>query len=384
MSGFRNLLGITLAAVVFDTVVYAMLIPMLPAYRAALDLGQTASGLVLSSYAVGLIIAIPLLALFTDRLNRERVLLTGVVGLLLAALLYPVAASLSTLVLARLIQGAASAAVWTAGLALIAERCPTHRRGAVFGWVMTGFSVGMMAGPPIGGFAGDRIGSSGAFALLAIVAIMLSVAAWRWLELSHQVAKPFQVPVRRLLGDGATPGLCLIVAAVALVMGLLEPTLPPWLETIHGTSATVIGLMFGLLALAFGLGSVLGGSLADRLGAAPIIGVGGGLLLLVLPLFPLLPSPGLVATLFAAIGLLAGVTMAPTLPALAARIDSLDGRSYAFIYALFNLSMAVGLAAGPAAGAVLAEHFGLQAALLTVSLTLAPLLGGVRVLARRL
>lgn len=384
MSGQRSLLGVTLAAVIFDTVVYSMLIPLLPAFRTALGLSQTASGLVLSSYAVGLMLAIPPLALLTDRLNRERVLLAGVMGLLLAALLYPVAASLAILILARLIQGAASAAVWTAGLALLAERCPANRRGAVFGWVMIGFSVGMMTGPPLGGFAGDRLGLGGAFVLTAIVATALTIAAWRLLDLSHPDATPFQVPVRRLLGDGATPGLSLRVAAVGLVLGLLEPTLPPWLETVHETNATSIGLLFGLLALSFGLGSAIGGTLADRLGPGPVIGLGGGLLLLALPVFPLLPSLMLVGSWFAAIGLLSGITMAPTLPALAARVDSIDGRSYAFIYALFNLSMAVGLAVGPAAGAALSEHFGLQVALLVVSLALAPFLTGIRVLARRL
>lgn len=374
----------TLGAVVLDTSVYAMLIPLLPDYRFSLDLSQTAAGLVLSAYAAGLILAIPPLALFADRLNRERVLLLGIAGLLLAGIAYPLADSTAALAAARLIQGGASAAVWTAGLALIAERCTPRRRGVVFGWVMTGFSVGMMLGPPIGGFGGDLLGPEAIYTIMAAMAATLMLASV-WLlgaSATGLSATRHPPPVRRLLLDRTTLGLCAVVASIGLIMGLLEPTLPPWLADVHDHSASAIGLLFGLLALAFGVGSLVGGALTDRAGPGVVLGVGGVALLLILPLFPLIPTTDLLPLQFTACGMLSGIALAPTLPGLAARVDQLDGRSYAFVYALFNLAMATGLAVGPALGAVLAEHYGLQTTLLSVSLTLALCLPGVRLLSR--
>src|ERR1700740_1305392 len=68
-----------------------------------------------------------------------------------ATLLFWFGATFSLVLLARLFQGAASAAAWTAGLALIAEQYAKNRV-QMMGFALAGSTAGSVLGPVAGGF----------------------------------------------------------------------------------------------------------------------------------------------------------------------------------------------------------------------------------------
>lgn len=71
-------------------------------------------------------------------------------GLTKLCVLYP--REFAMMVIARFMQGAAAAATWVAGLALMADTYPKHELGSALGLVMTSMSMGLLLGPPFGGF----------------------------------------------------------------------------------------------------------------------------------------------------------------------------------------------------------------------------------------
>ncbi|SEO43274.1 MFS transporter [Aquisalimonas asiatica] len=378
----RALLAVIVAGVCLDTLIYGLVVPMLPQLGAELDFGQTGAGILLGSYAFGLCVATPLIGLGIRHWGYRLPLIGGIAGLAAVTLLFVAADSFTAMITARMLQGATSGATWTAGLAVIANHWPSHERGRAMGMVMTGFAVGLMAGPPLGGIVSDLFGITAAFLAPAAVALLLTgVAASVLLRLPESDQASSAGPLARILTDPGILGLAGVVAAVAAIMGLLEPTLPLFLERQFGSGAGTIGVLFGLIAVAFGLGSPLAGYGGDRWGAVATIRRGAAPLVLLLPLFALAPGAWWTAPLFAATGLCCALALGPALPGLAARIDQHDGQSYGIVYALFNLAFAVGLLLGPVVGALLAEAIGLLPTLLFTAAAIAAFLPALRRLA---
>jgi MFS family permease len=76
------------------------------------------------------------------------------------------------MVMARFLQGASAAATWVAGLALLADTYPSHELGSAMGLVMTAMSLGMLLGPPFGGF----VYQLGGYQLPFIIASGISIS----------------------------------------------------------------------------------------------------------------------------------------------------------------------------------------------------------------
>lgn len=377
----RTLLGVVIGAVFLDTLAYGMIVPMLPALGRLLEFSQTGAGALLASYALGIALGTPAAGLAIRRWGDRGPLLFGVGALALSLILFAVASDFAAMLAARTLQGAASGTIWTTGLTAVADRYPTNQRGTIMGSIMTSFAVGLMAGPPFGGLASDWLGPRIAFAGPAAAGVVLTGATLmtvRWLATTTAVAP---VPAARLLRDPGLVGLAVVVAVVAAVMGLLEPTLPLYLEQRFATAPTTIGLLFGLIALALALASPLAGQLADRTGAVAMIRWAAYSLVGLLPLFALAPAAIWTAPVFAATGLACAAALAPVLPGMAERVDAHDGRSYAVAYALFNLAFALGLMVGPLAGAALATRLGLLPTLLLTAALLAAGTAGMHALA---
>ncbi len=80
------------------------------------------------------------------------------------------------MVMARFLQGASAAATWVAGLALLADTYPSHELGSAMGLVMTAMSMGMLLGPPFGGF----VYQWGGYQLPFIIASGISIYERAW------------------------------------------------------------------------------------------------------------------------------------------------------------------------------------------------------------
>jgi MFS transporter, DHA1 family, solute carrier family 18 (vesicular amine transporter), member 1/2 len=358
------------AAVFTDMLVYGVLMPILPIYAATLGASQATIGVLFACYALALLAATPVFGVLSDRVGRRRPMLWGMFGLAASTLIFAFSDRLAELVLARLLQGISAAATWTAGLALLADVFPPERRGRAMGTAMGGTVVGTLVGPPFGGLLFDWGGYALPFLATA------AGAALEGFTLSVLLAEP---PPRQAPGQPGLIGLLrdrtilLIAGAIAVQAGaltLLEPTLPLYLQQRFAASPGVIGLLFGVFTLAYGIGTPLSGTLSDRWRRRPVMALGLLALALVLPLLALPASLPAQAAVLALAGLASGLILAPALPALADEVDRLGGGAYASVYAILNIAYAVGMIAGPIAGGLSADAFGFAATLAAVALLL--------------
>ncbi|MEV6829206.1 MFS transporter [Amycolatopsis sp. NPDC051102] len=344
----RSVIAAVCAAMLIDSLLYSLVVPVLPGYAARLGASQAEIGVLFASYAVGLVVATPVLGRLSDRFGRRRPMLAGSAGLAASTVLYAFADSYALLLTARFAQGVAAAAVWTAGVALVADLVPAERLGRSMGLVMGAMSVGLILGPPLGGFL-EQYGDHRT-PFLAVVAATVVGAVIQAVLIRDGARRVAVASVRSLLRDRSLRGVVVAVALGSSALSMLEPILPLALADRYGATPAVIGIVFGAATLANGAASPVIGFAADRCHRVRLMALGlvlsGGLLpMLLLPGGPV--GTGAVLVAFA---VAYGFVLVPALPELAAVAERHGGGAYATVFAVFNLSYCVGMVVGPTAG----------------------------------
>jgi EmrB/QacA subfamily drug resistance transporter len=148
----------------------------LPALQVALDASAAELLWVVNAYGVPLTGLLLLAGALGDQRGRRRVFALGIGVFALASLLCGLAPSAAALVAARALQGAGSALMIPASLALIAASFPAERLGRAVGAWSACSVVAMAIGPVLGGALAERGLWRGVFFLnlpLALVALAL-------------------------------------------------------------------------------------------------------------------------------------------------------------------------------------------------------------------
>lgn len=183
MEGARRFF-VTLAAVLATTLMavdITIASVALPQIQGALSATADQVAWVLTSYAIALAVATPVVGPLAERLGRKRVFLLAVAGFTCASLLCGLAGSLEALVLFRLLKGLFAAALVPISQAVLMDSYPPDRQGEAMAWWTTGVMVGPILGPLVGGALTDALSwhwiffvniPFGALAYLAIAAFL--------------------------------------------------------------------------------------------------------------------------------------------------------------------------------------------------------------------
>jgi predicted MFS family arabinose efflux permease len=168
-----------LAAVQFTTVLdFLIVLPLGPQYMEVMHIGPSQFGLIVSSYAISAGISGIAAGFFLDYFDRKRALLALFSGFMIGTLFCALAPNYPLLVLARALTGAFGGITGALILAIVGDAIPEQRRGAAMGLVMSAFSLAMIAGVPCGLYLASTNWHVPFFALAALSAVILAVAAW--------------------------------------------------------------------------------------------------------------------------------------------------------------------------------------------------------------
>jgi DHA2 family multidrug resistance protein-like MFS transporter len=318
-------LSIGLGLAVLDGFIVNVALPII-----ARDFNVTADRVmtVVTVYQLALTLALLPLAALGDRVGYRRVFASGLVLVVVTAVVSAFSVSLEMLIAARLLQGLGAAAIMAVASALVRTIYPASLlgRGISFNaMVVAGSSA---AGPTLAGAmlsVADWRWLFGISALIAIAGLLLSL---RWLPDNRHQPQGFDIPsailsvitlgalllLVDLAGPGFSPGLTAILAVTGLIAGLVfirrqlrlsSPLLPVDLMrqrlialSLLGAALTFCAEMLTFVTLPFFLSEGLGhdiattgliftawplsvmcmalitGQLADRLPAGLLGGVG--------------------------------------------------------------------------------------------------------------
>jgi MFS transporter, DHA1 family, solute carrier family 18 (vesicular amine transporter), member 1/2 len=360
-----TIVGVVAFALFLDYLLYGMLVPLTSLSPAGVHTEEH-FGILYGGYAVSVLVVTPVFGYFGDRLGGRRTMFCGVVFGLLAAALSGHASSFEWLLAARLFEGAASAATWTAGLAVVAEHYP-HQRVEMLGYAFIGSTFGSVLGPllggvmyKVGGYKLPFLGGSLLFVIEAGLLLLLPKGGRSQNE---------RVDFRALLLDRSIIQAALAVGLAAFAWGILEPLLPLRLQR-YGASAEAIGLMFTISSIVYGLGGRLVGKLSERLAARQLVVIGTLAMAATLPLLSASVEIILVGAAFCLVNVSYAFMLNPASAELAEAIDRSGKSNYTAVYAIYNVAYSIGMIVTTAIASQAAGVLGFGGTLLAVSAVL--------------
>ncbi|KAF9426289.1 hypothetical protein BGZ76_002824 [Entomortierella beljakovae] len=399
-----HFLSFTVALAVFvDLLCYGIIMPLTPFIIERLGLESTANGGLIACYAVGLLISSPIAGIISDKIANRRVpMVVGLVSLMLATVLFMEAMNHFWLLLvSRFCAGLAGGTMMTLGFALLSDTYPANQLGAEMGKVMIGQSLGLMAGPPLGGILQDRVGEKAPY-VFCLVLIGIDLVA-RLLIIEPRSAKvkairKFQkqqqkqqqqseatekinleksdlgnnnvdapaTETKQVVKGSTIKGLltnkrlltALVVSFInAFLIAALEPVLPLYLEREFSLTKTEIGVVFLAISIPTFV-SPVAGWFSDKNGAKIMSGVAiaACAVFSVVVGIPGLPLWAIILFLVA-IGATCAIYITPVLAEISAvvRITG-DGDGFARAFALFNVCFSLGMVIGPLLGSLIYQE----------------------------
>jgi predicted MFS family arabinose efflux permease len=246
------------------------------------------------------------------------------------------------LVVARILQGAASGLAVPASLALVPSLVPLARRGMAIATVGSAHNLTMVALPPVSLLVLDRYGLSAVSVLVGVLVLAaLAIVIARPITRTTEAAASNLAAARRRMGFAWRRSWLVPLAVVVLFVlhwGLLIAYLPQRAVAANAD----IGLFFAADGIAVLLARIPAGWLADHMRPVGPVLAGVALTFVgVAPLFAPPTTPVLIAS-----GLLTGIGGAliiqPLMLAMTARSTDADrGSAFALFSASFSASIAL-------------------------------------------
>src|SRR5262245_3785031 len=189
-------------ALLTDYFIYGLILS-LAGHASGHATGEAQFGFIHSGYAVGVLAAAPLFGYLAERIGLKRSMILGAALSAAAMALLAIAPGAALKLLAELLQGAAAAATWTAGLSLVA-RHHVERRVEMMGYALIGSTAGSLLGDVAGGslqqVGGDQLPFLVAGGLVAIDAVLRV-----FVLPSDPIGRPALVGVGARLTDKSVP-----------------------------------------------------------------------------------------------------------------------------------------------------------------------------------
>jgi predicted MFS family arabinose efflux permease len=314
---------------------------LLPEIAGDLQVSVAQAGLLITVFAVGMVVGAPVMALVTRRLPRRTTLVLALVVFAGGHVVVALGSSFVLLLSARFLTAFATGAFWSVA-SVAATRAAGPGAGArALGLVGAGGMLANVVGVPLGAFAGQLSGWRGPFWALAVLALAAVPLVARHVPRDEDGGQPGSV--RSELGAMRSGRLWLVLAACATTTGgvlsaysYVSPLLTDRGITPGWVPLVLVG--FGLGSL---IGTVVGGRLGDRQPHAATIGVAASttVVLLAICLVPAAVPTVLLVVLLGLVGLSAN----PVLSALAVRFAGVAPTlGVAMSVSAYNLGTAVG------------------------------------------
>ncbi len=237
---------------------------MLPGIAADLGVSIPTAGLLVSAYAMGVLIGAPIMTLATARIPR-RYLLIGLMAIFtLGNLLSALATSYQTLLVARVVTSLNHGAFFGIGSIVAASVvAPDKRAGAVAAMFM-GLTLATIGGVPLATWFGETFGWRTAF--WGIAGLGLVTMAALWLALPNVPAQKGDGLLAEIKVLGRKPvlaALALTVVGSSAMFTVFTYIAPILRDATHASTNFITGMLM-LFGIGLTIGNVWGGKAADR------------------------------------------------------------------------------------------------------------------------
>lgn len=237
---------------------------LLPIIAGDLGVSIPSAGLLISAYALGVMIGAPLMTLTTGRVPR-RMLLIGLAGIFtLGNLLSAVSDSYGMLLAARILTSFNHGAFFGVGSIVAASLVPPQRQAGAVAAMFMGLTIANVIGVPLATWAGEHLGWRAAFwgiaglGLATMAALRLTLPA-----LPAPEGSDVRAELRALSRGPVLGALALTIIASSAMFTVFTYIAPILQEATKASSAFVTAMLF-TYGVGLTVGNWLGGRFADK------------------------------------------------------------------------------------------------------------------------
>lgn len=314
---------------------------LMPEVARDLNISEPQVGNAISSYALGVVVGAPTLALLGARFLRKHLLLWLMAIFAFGNFASAIAPGYHSLLAFRFFAGLPHGAYFGIAMLVAASMAPPHKRAKAVSRVLMGLSVAILAGNPLAIWLGQSFNWRYAFVLVSVIALLTIIMVSIFLPLDRNEVR--SKPANELRAFNRAPiWLALAIGSIGFAgMFCVFSYMAPTLLEVTGVSPTMIPVAMAVFGIGGLLGNMAGGWLFDRLHFQAV----GWILLWAIAVLLLLPTATLSAwTVLPAIFALG--TIAALSPALQTHLmDVASGAqtlAAASNHAAFNIANALG------------------------------------------
>jgi len=336
--------------IIFPALFIAMLgagiiAPTMPLYAEKLGASGFSLGFIWAAFSISRAVFMPISGRLSDRRGRKAFIVTGLAIYAAASLGYMWSDSVIHLIWVRFLHGIGSAMVVPIAAAVIGDLAPHGHEGRVMGSFGVFLFLGFGFGPILGGLVSDLFSVEAAFITMGALSLASCLSIMVFLpEKRNDNAKTTVTTSFRLMWHMRKFRALLAFRFSNAVCRATVFTFIPVLAAGFNVSPGKIGLLVSVNVLLTGISQHFFGFLADRFDRRLLI-AGGNLCTSAAML--LVPLGRGYADIFA-IGILMGLGSGvayPSANAVATELGRNNGMGN--IMGFFNLSMSIGMIAGP-------------------------------------
>ena len=343
----RALLALAIGAFGIGTTEFVVL-GMLPEVAEGLGVSVSAVGLLISAYAIGVVVGAPTLTAlgvrFTPRQTLIGLMAVFAVGNALSAL----APGYTTLLVARVLTALAHGSFFGVGAVAARRLVPREKGAQAISLMITGLTLANVVGVPLGTFVAQQVSWRLVFGAVAVIGLVTIAGLVAWMP--PVAGEP--TGLRRELGAFRRGQVWLVLGLTAVgfsAMFAVYSYVSPILTELGGIPEGWVTPVLALFGIGTTVGTLVGGRLGDRFGFS-FVTVGMGLQAAVLVAFALLARTPVAAVVLLVLAGTVGFAMGPVVQSRVIDAARIDGGSLvaAANQAAFNVANALGAALGAA------------------------------------
>jgi len=316
-------------------------------------------GVMFASKAFVQLIANPFVGPLTNRIGYSIPMFAGFFIMFVSTIIFAFGRSYTVLFFARALQGIGSSCSSVSGMGMLADRYPDDKeRGNAMGIALGGLALGVLIGPPFGGFMYQFVGKTAPFLVLAFLALMDGCLQMLVLQPNVDKSDDPAPSLKALISD---PYIQICAGAITFAnmgIAMLEPSLPLHMMDTMGSNRLELGAAFLPASISYLIGTNLFGPLGHRMGRWKAALIGLAVIGLSLIFIPFATRPPQLIIPMGGLGFAIGMVDSSMMPELGNLVDLRHSAVYGGVYAIGDVAFCLGFAVGPALSGTLVKDFG--------------------------
>jgi MFS family permease len=251
---------------------FNMIVPELPNYLSSLG-GEDYKGLIISLFTLTAGLSRPFSGKLADKIGRKPVIVFGAIVCFIISILYPIVTSVAGFLLLRFLHGFSTGFTPTGTSAYVADIVPISKRGEAMGIQSLFSSLGMAAGPALGGYIAEAWGLmpmfycsafSAILSMLILVQLKETLKDKEKLSFHHFQLKKNEIIEKRVLH----PSLILFLTVFSF--GIVLTIIPDYSVHLGIKNKGIFFAVFTLASLGI---RIIAGKTSDQFGRIPVMKV---------------------------------------------------------------------------------------------------------------